>query len=89
MCFLYPLFVCVFFPFRVLFFTKIRIGDFVLKISDLTFSYSNRKILDKLCLQVDQGCSVAILGSSGSGKTTLMNAFNGVDSKAPKSTVAL
>lgn len=42
-----------------------------LKIQDLTFSYSNRKILDHLHFTIKRGEKVGLVGISGTGKSTL------------------
>eukprot|EP00468_Gymnochlora_sp_CCMP2014_P014234 CAMPEP_0167769210 /NCGR_PEP_ID=MMETSP0110_2-20121227/17171_1 /TAXON_ID=629695 /ORGANISM="Gymnochlora sp., Strain CCMP2014" /LENGTH=380 /DNA_ID=CAMNT_0007658119 /DNA_START=590 /DNA_END=1729 /DNA_ORIENTATION=+ len=46
-------------------------GDIVF--SDVTFGYNNdRKVLDKLNVEVKRGQKVAFVGSSGSGKSTIL-----------------
>ena len=47
----------------------------VFKIQDLTFSYpgSDRNVLDRVSLSVDEGEFILLMGRSGSGKTTLLN----------------
>lgn len=46
----------------------------MLDIKNLTKSFPQRGLLlNNLCLEVNEGDSVAIMGPSGSGKTTLMN----------------
>jgi len=44
-------------------------GHIVVK--DLSFSYGDKKVLDKVSLEVAPGRSLAIVGRTGSGKTTL------------------
>lgn len=51
----------------------------LLKLSNITKSYSERKILDGLNFEVCQGESIAIIGPSGSGKTTLLNLLGALD----------
>ena len=41
-----------------------------IEFSDVTFSYDNVKIFDKLNCKINYGESVALVGSSGSGKST-------------------
>ena len=49
----------------------------MLKISDLSFSYSQKKILDGFSLTVKRGEIVALMGPSGCGKSTLLNLIAG------------
>lgn len=51
----------------------------LLKLSNISKSYSGRKILDQLNLEVERGESIAIIGPSGSGKTTLLNLVGALD----------
>lgn len=52
----------------------------MLSIKNISKSYIQRgQVLDKLCLEVNEGDSVAIMGPSGSGKTTLMNIIGLLD----------
>jgi lipoprotein-releasing system ATP-binding protein len=51
----------------------------LLQLKNISKSYSNRAILDELCLDVDKGESIAITGPSGSGKTTLLNLVSALD----------
>ena len=48
----------------------------VLDIKNLTFSYPNKKIFNKLNLSINKGSHITILGPIGSGKTTLVNLIN-------------
>ena len=43
-----------------------------LEISGLSFSYSDRDVLDQLDIQVGEGEFVSILGASGCGKSTIL-----------------
>nr|MDE7106447.1 ABC transporter ATP-binding protein/permease [Anaeroplasmataceae bacterium] len=47
----------------------------VIEYQDVSFSYpnSNESVLDHISFQVNQGDTVAIIGSTGSGKTSLIN----------------
>ena len=52
----------------------VLIQNIMLDIKNLTKSFPQRGlVLNNLCLEVNEGDSVAIMGPSGSGKTTLMN----------------
>lgn len=54
--------------------------DLVINAKTLTKTYpgATGKILDGLELQLQRGCSLAIMGPSGSGKSTLLNLLNGL-----------
>jgi lipoprotein-releasing system ATP-binding protein len=52
----------------------------MLSIKNISKSYIQRgQVLDNLCLELNEGDSVAIMGPSGSGKTTLMNIIGLLD----------
>ena len=52
----------------------------MLSIKNISKSYIQRgQVLDNLCLEVNEGDSIAIMGPSGSGKTTLMNIIGLLD----------
>ena len=52
----------------------------MLSVKNISKSYVQRGlVLDNLCLEVDEGDTVAIMGPSGSGKTTLMNIIGLLD----------
>jgi ATP-binding cassette subfamily B protein len=48
-----------------------RLGRGALAVQDLSFSYGDRKILDRVSFELPEGGSLAIVGRTGSGKTTL------------------
>lgn len=45
---------------------------FDIEVSDVTFGYDDRRVLDGVSLSIPSGSSCAIVGPSGSGKTTLV-----------------
>jgi lipoprotein-releasing system ATP-binding protein len=52
----------------------------MLSIKNISKSFTQRGlVLDNLCLEINEGDSVAIMGPSGSGKTTLMNIIGLLD----------
>lgn len=51
----------------------------LIKITNLSKTYNNTKVLQSLCMQVDSGEVVAIIGSSGSGKSTLVRCIAGLE----------
>jgi lipoprotein-releasing system ATP-binding protein len=52
----------------------------MLSIKNISKSYIQRgQVLNNLCLEVNEGDSIAIMGPSGSGKTTLMNIIGLLD----------
>ena len=52
----------------------------MLSIIDISKSFKQRgTVLDNLCLEVNEGETIAIIGPSGSGKTTLMNIIGLLD----------
>lgn len=49
-----------------------------IKINDVRFSYGNKKILEKLSLEINRGDFWGITGINGSGKTTFSYLLNGL-----------
>lgn len=49
-----------------------------IKFKDLTFGYSDKKIVDGLSFEIDSGSSVAFVGESGSGKSTIIKLIIGL-----------
>jgi len=52
----------------------------MLKLKNISKSYGDTKIIDRLSLDIHEGAMVAITGRSGSGKTTLLNVLGLLDS---------
>ena len=49
-----------------------------LQIKDISISFEKDCILEKLCLDIEEGEFVALVGPSGCGKSTLLNVLAGV-----------
>ena len=49
-----------------------KANAFDIEVSDVTFGYDDRRVLDGVSLSIPSGSSCAIVGPSGSGKTTLV-----------------
>ena len=50
----------------------------MIRISQLSKSFSGQVVLDHLDLEVQKGEVVALIGSSGAGKSTLLYLLNGI-----------
>lgn len=48
----------------------------MIEIKDLSFSYSDRLILDKISFELKQGLTLAVLGNNGAGKSTMIKCIN-------------
>ena len=50
----------------------------MLKITDLSFSFDKKKILEDFSLELKKGEIIAVMGPSGHGKTTLLRLVAGL-----------
>jgi len=49
----------------------------ILEVKNLNVSYGKLQVLWDVCLQIEEGKIVALLGANGAGKTTLLNSITG------------
>ncbi len=49
-----------------------------ISIRELSFEYRNRKVLEKISLEIPSGSLCALLGANGAGKTTLLKCISGI-----------
>lgn len=54
--------------------------DSFLDIRELSKSYGDSLVLDRINLQLNRGAVVCLIGSSGSGKSTLLRTVNRLES---------
>ena len=54
-----------------------RLGDRVVDVEDVSFSFGERRILDHLNLQLQPGTRLGIVGPNGAGKTTFLRILLG------------
>lgn len=55
-------------------------SDKLIQVQNVTHSYGNIEVLEKINLNIHRGEFVAIVGPSGCGKTTLLNLISGYES---------
>ena len=53
-------------------------GKEIIQIEHAYKQYGEKKVLDDFSLTIDQGETIALVGSSGTGKTTLFNVITGI-----------
>ena len=51
----------------------------MISVKNISKTYNNKKVLDKIDLEIKQGEIVSIIGPSGAGKTTLLNIISTLD----------
>ena len=51
----------------------------MISVKNISKTYNNKKVLDKIDLEIKQGEIVSIVGPSGAGKTTLLNIISTLD----------
>lgn len=56
-----------------------RFKIMILNADNLSFSYGEHQVLNQLCIQVEAGESVGIIGCNGAGKSTLLKLFCGIE----------
>jgi len=54
-----------------------RLGDRVIEVRDLSKSFGDRKLFDKLTFEIPPGGILGVIGANGRGKTTLMRMILG------------
>lgn len=53
-------------------------GKKLLEIQDLSFAYEDKQVLKDICVTVEKGEKIAVMGSNGAGKSTFFLNLNGV-----------
>ena len=55
---------------------------FCLEVQGIVVEYGSQKVLDGVCLEVEAGAHLAVIGRSGSGKSTLLRIIAGLEAPA-------
>ena len=51
----------------------------MITVSNISKSFGDIKVLDKINLKIEKGDLISIIGKSGSGKTTLLNILGSIE----------
>ncbi|MCP4902180.1 MAG: ATP-binding cassette domain-containing protein [bacterium] len=51
-------------------------------LENISVEYNSQKVLDRVCLEVETGSNLAVIGRSGSGKSTLLRVIAGLEPPA-------
>lgn len=57
---------------------KIGSSDPLIEISDLSFGYGDKKVIDDLSMTINKGEIIGLVGESGSGKSTIFKLLSGL-----------
>ena len=57
-------------------------GAAMLELQNIGFEYGSQRVLDGVCLSVESGGHLAVIGRSGSGKSTLLRVIAGLEAPA-------
>ena len=51
----------------------------IFSINNVSKNYKNKNVLKNICINIEKGDKIAIMGKSGSGKSSLLNLIGGLD----------